>query len=72
MIIKKIKILKNKVVITFNDEKLELDKEVYPNFYLYEGKDISKKEYEKIKELNNVSVFLKYAMKIRSKAIYSE
>ena len=39
-IIKKIKILKSKVTITFdNKEKLELDKNVYPNFYLYEGKD---------------------------------
>ena len=72
MKIKKIKILKNKVIVTFDDEKLELDKEVYPNFYLYEGKDIDKKEYNKIKEFNNVSSYLKYAMKIRSKAIYTE
>ena len=72
MKIKKIKILKNKVVVYFNDEKLELDKEVYPNFYLYEGKDIDKKEYNKIKEFNNVSSLLKYAMRIRSKAIYTE
>ena len=72
MKIKKIKILKNKVVISFENEKLELDKEVYPNFYLYEGKEIDKKEYNKIKEFNNVSSFLKYAMRIRSKAIYTE
>ena len=72
MKIKKIKILKNKVVVSFENEKLELDKEVYPNFYLYEGKEIDKKEYNKIKEFNNVSSFLKYAMRIRSKAVYSE
>lgn len=72
MKIKKIKILKNKVVISFENEKLELDKEVYPNFYLYEGKDIDKKEYNKIKEFNNVSTYLRYAMKIRSKSIYTE
>ena len=47
MKIQKIKILKNKVNITFdNKEKLELDREIYPNFYLYEGKEISKKEEE--------------------------
>ena len=51
---------------------MELDKEVYPNFYLYEGKEISKKEYNQIKELNNISKFLNYALRIRQKAIYSE
>ena len=71
--IKKIKILKNKVVVSLdNDEKLELDKEIYTNFYLYEGKELSKKEYNEIKENNNVSALLRYALRIRSKAIYSE
>ena len=73
MKIKKIKILKNKVTIKFdNDEKLELDKEIYTNFYLYEGKEVSSKEYREIKEYNNVSSLLQYALRIRSKAIYSE
>ena len=73
MTIKKIKILKNKVSITFtNKEKLELDKEVYPNFYLYEGKELSSKEYKSIIEYNKDAKLLKYALNIRSKAIYSE
>ena len=72
MKITKIKILKNSVSVYFDDEKLELDKEVYPNFYLYVGKEVSKKEYKKIKEYNDISSLLKYALKIRSKAIYSE
>ena len=73
MIIKKIKILKSKVKITFaNKEKLEIDKEVYPNFYLYEGKELSNKEYKEIVEYNNDSKLLKYALNIRSKAPYSE
>ena len=72
MIIKKIKILKNKVTITFDKEKLEIDKEIYPNFYLYEGKDVSNKEYKAIKEYNDVAALLNYALKVRSKAIYSE
>ena len=73
MKIKKIKILKNKVTISLdNDEKLELDKEIYTNFYLYEGKELSKKEYSEIKEYNNVAALLQYALRVRSKAIYSE
>ena len=73
MQIKKIKILKNKVsVILDNGDKLSIDKEVYTNFYLYEGKDLSKKELEEINSLNNTSKLLQYALRIRSKAIYSE
>ncbi len=72
MKIKKIKILKNKVVINFENEKLEIDKNIYPNFYLYEGKEISKKEFQQLKESNDVASLLSYALKLRSKAIYSE
>lgn len=72
-VIKKIKILKKKVSITFtNKEKLEIDKNVYPNFYLYEGKEIDSKEYKKITEYNNDSKLLEYALRIRSKSLYSE
>ena len=72
MKIKKIKILKNKVVINFENEKLEIDKNIYPNFYLYEGKEISKKEFQQLKKSNDVASLLSYALKLRSKAIYSE
>ena len=73
MLIKKIKILKNKVsIILDNGDKLSIDKEVYTNFYLYEGKELSKKELEEINSLNNTSKLLQYALRIRSKAIYSE
>lgn len=73
MIIKKIKKLKSKVVIIFeNSSKLEIANSVYPNFYLYEGKDVSKKELNEIKSFDHVAVLLQYALKIRSKALYSE
>ena len=72
MIIKKLKILKSKVVIVFENSKLEIDKNVYPNFYLYEGKDLSKKELSEIKSYNNVAKLTQYALKIRSKGLYSE
>ena len=72
-IIKKIKILKNKVKIHLdNGEILELDKNFYPNFYLYQGKDISNKELKKIKESNGTAALLEYALKIRQKSLYSE
>ena len=72
MKITKIKILKSKVVIYIDKRKIELDKEVYPNFYLYEGKEVTSSELKKIKEENDLSAFLKYALNIRSKKLYSE
>lgn len=73
MKITKIKIYKSKVSITFDTlKKIDISKDIYPNFYLYEGKEISKKEYNEITSLNNSSKLLQYALKIRSKAIYSE
>lgn len=72
-LIKKIKILKNKVSITFDKgEKLSIDKDVYTNFYLYEGKQMDKKEYDALVSLNNSNQLLQYALKIRSKSLYSE
>jgi 1,2-diacylglycerol 3-alpha-glucosyltransferase len=73
MKITKIKILKNKVNISFdNANKLSIDKEVFTNFYLYEGKELSKEEYKSILELNDTNKLLQYALKLRSKSIYSE
>lgn len=72
-VIKKIKILKNKVTVFIEGgEKLELDKNVFPNFYLYVGKDISNKEMKKIETANNASALLNYALKLRQKSSYSE
>lgn len=73
MKITKVKILKSKVsVFLDNEKKLSIDKEVFTNFYLYEGKELSKEEYKKIIDLNNSNKLLQYALKLRSKALYSE
>ena len=73
MKITKIKKLKNKVNVSLdNGSKLSIDNEVFTNFYLYEGKELSKEEYKKIVEFNNSSKLLTYALKLRSKALYSE
>jgi len=73
MKITKIKILKSKVNISLdNGSKLSLDKDTFTNFYLYEGKGINNEELKKIKDLNNSSKLLQYALKLRSKSLYSE
>ena len=73
MIIKKVKKLKSKVVIIFDDSsKLELDYGTFSNFYLYEGKDVSKKELGLIRSYSNIAELTQYALKIRSKSLYSE
>ena len=73
MKITKIKILKNKVSITFDSKsKLSIDRNVYTNFYLYEGKEIDKKEYKSLIDLNNSNALLEYALKVRAKSLYSE
>lgn len=73
MKIEKIKILKNKAVIYLEkDNKLELDKDIYPNFYLYVGKELSNKEIKEIKEQNEMSSLNKYALNLRAKHLLSE
>lgn len=73
MKITKIKILKSKVnVFLDNGSKLSIDKDTFTNFYLYEGKEINYEELKKIKDLNNSSKLLQYALKLRSKSLYSE
>lgn len=71
--IKKIKILKNKVTVSFDDQnKIELDKSVYTEFYLYVGKEVSKKEIKQIEDYNLNAALMNYALKIRQKSLYSE
>lgn len=73
MTISKIKILKGKVKITLdNKEIIEIDKNVYPNFYLYIGKELSRKEYNKIIESNGAATLLEQALKLRKNNSYTE
>ena len=73
MKITKVKKLKNKVNVSLdNGTKLSIDNDTFSNFYLYEGKELTKEEYKNIIELNNSSKLLGYALKLRSKALYSE
>ena len=72
MTITKIKKYKKKVVIYVDKKKIDVPMEVYPNFYLYEGKEISNKELKDIENATNNNKLLIYAMKLRQKSVISE
>ena len=73
MKITKIKILKSKVTVTFDKKKkIELSKDSFTNYYLYEGKDVSNKELKKIEEDSSNNELMSYALKLRSKKLVSE
>ncbi len=71
--IKKLKIGEKKVVIVFsNDEKLEIAPDVYTDFHLFKGKEITNKEINEIKRRNDLDKYLKYAFKLTSERNYSK
>ena len=73
MKIKKIKIYKSKVTLTLEDrKKIDIDKMVFTNFYLYEGKNLSKKELTELHKQNDNAALLQYALKIRQKSSFTE
>ena len=73
-IVKSIKVYQDHVTLSFvrKKEKLKISKEAYLSTYIYEGKTLSNKELEKIKEIDAISLLLKYAMNLLSKRHYSE
>ena len=71
--IKKIKVNKKDVVISFtNHEDIRVVNEVLANFYLYQGKAMSKKEIKEIVDFSNNASYLKYALSLLEKGHYSE
>ncbi len=73
-IVKSIKVYQDHVTLSFvrKKEKLKISKEAFLSTYIYEGKTLSNKELEKIKEIDAISLLLKYAMNLLSKRHYSE
>ncbi len=64
---------KKQVVVHFEDDtSITLSKEVYSDFYLYPKKVISEEEYETIKLRLLHMPFEQYALRLLSKARYSE
>ena len=70
--ITKIKKCKNKVVIYFSKERMDVSFDTFSSFYLYEGKELSSKDIKDIKDNNNVSKLTKYACSLLNKSRYSE
>ena len=72
-LIKSIKVYKDHVTLSFErKETLKISKEAYLSSYLYQGKSITNKEINKLKELTALSTLLNYAMSLISKRHYSE
>lgn len=72
-VITKIKPLKNKVNIYFdNEEKIEITQEAFLSTYLYVGKELTKKEIDKILSISNMEKALKYALSIVKKSVTTE
>ena len=72
-IIKKIRVNKKNVSITFTDgEKLSISQEAYVSAYLYEGKELSKKDLEKLDRITSVKKLSEYALSLLMKNHYTE
>ena len=71
-IITKIKINKNKVVIYFSNDKIEISKEAYLSVYLYVGKVLNDKEINELKRFDGLDKLLKYALNLLKQRHYSE
>ena len=66
--IKSIKVYKDHVTLSFfKGEKLQISKEAFVSSYLYEGKNLSKKEIDKLLEITAMTTLLNYALSIVSK-----
>ncbi len=71
--IKKIKINKKNVIITFNDKsKLEVTPEALTVTYLYVGKSLDNKTINELKAFSKNAKLLKYAMSLLKRGHYSE
>ena len=72
-VIKRIKINKKTVSIYFNDgHRLSISQEAYVSAYLYEGKEISKKELAQLDRITSVKKLSEYALSLLMKKHYTE
>lgn len=73
LIIKSIKICQDHVTLSFaKNEKVQISKEAYLSTYLYQGKQVSQKEINKLIEITAFSSLLNYALSLISKRHFSE
>ena len=73
LVIKSIKIYQDHVTLSFiKHERVQISKEAYLSTYLYQGKELTKKELAKLEEITALSTLLTYALSLISKRHYSE
>ena len=71
--VRSIKVYKDHVTLSFvKADKLQISKEAYLSTYIYEGKTLSLKEINKLKEITAYAALFNYALKLISKRHYSE
>ena len=71
--LKSIKVYKDHVTLTFvRHDKIQISKEAFLSAYLYEGKNLSQKEIDKLLEITALSTLLNCALSLISKRHYSE
>lgn len=66
-----IRICKNKVVIYFSKEKVDVSKEMYSSLFLYKGKILDLDIINTLKNSLNEEKFLKYSLNLINKHYYS-
>ena len=72
-VIKRIKINKKNVSIYFIDgERLSISQEAYISSYLYVGKEMSKKDIDKLDQITSTKKLTEYALSLLSKKHYTE
>ena len=72
-VVKKIRVNKKAVVITFSDgEKIDISEEAYLSNYLYVGKLLSQKDIDKLLQITSVKKLSTYAISLLSKGHYTE
>ncbi len=72
-VIKKIRINKKNVSVTFtNGERLSISQEAYVSSYLYVGKEMTKKDLDKLDRITSVKKLSEYALSLLMKNHYTE
>ena len=72
-VIKKIKILKKSIAISFSDgERIDISEEAYTSNYLYVGKELTQKDIDKLLNISSVKKLSEYAISILTKGHYTE
>lgn len=71
-VITKISFSKKHVTLYFSNFKMKVSKEAYVNAYLFVGKNLSKKDINKLKKMSELDEGLDYALSLLKKNIYTE